>query len=84
MIKQEPNITMSFAEIMRTRREFSEFIYAWYREETDRLPVTFHNVAVAQGRCQVLKELYDALSKAPEIVADPAWRQRATQTVKGA
>jgi hypothetical protein len=42
----------------------------WYRQELEQLPSVGQNVALAQGRCQVLKELHDLMKKSPEIAAE--------------
>ena len=47
------------------------WLEAWYTQELERLPVALNNVAVAQGRCQVLGEIVSLLRKSPEYAASP-------------
>lgn len=37
--------------------------------ELERLPSAGQNVALAQGRCQVLGELYKLVSESPDLAA---------------
>lgn len=46
-----------------------EYIEQWFKFELHRLPSVSNNVAVAQGRCQVLGELVRLISEAPTLVA---------------
>lgn len=52
----------------------------WRQEELNKLPYAKENTALAQGRCQVLKELVEFIHNAPKLVADPSWQQRQTHT----
>jgi len=50
----------------------TEWLELWAEVELDRLPnVPSASVAVAQGRCQVLKEVLKAFQDAPTMVANP-------------
>ena len=70
MKRPEPKVVKALALTTRQFPEFFEWIQDWYRHELEQLPSVGQNVALAQGRCQVLKELHDLMKKSPEIAAE--------------
>jgi hypothetical protein len=57
------------AGVARQFPEFAQWIASWYRAELEQLPSVGQNVALAQGRCQVLKELSELIAKSPDMAA---------------
>ena len=45
------------------------FLEQWHKHELEQLPNVTQNVALAQGRCQVLKELVELIKKSPDYTA---------------
>jgi len=70
MKRPDPKVVKALALTTRQFPEFFEWIRDWYRQELEQLPSVGQNVALAQGRCQVLKELHDLMKKSPEIAAE--------------
>ena len=64
-----PQQNDALAVLKNTNPVIVEWLTDWYNEELRRLPQALNNTAVAQGRCQVLGELLDALNKSPEYAA---------------
>ena len=71
MIRPSPDVLKTLAIVSRQHPDLVEWLGEWYRHELERLPSTVNNVALAQGRCQVLKEVSSLLADAPEIAAKP-------------
>ena len=69
MIKPSPQVLKTLAYVTRTHPEFLEWLEDWQMRELKRLPSAVENVAVAQGRCQVLGELTQLFQQSPEIAA---------------
>lgn len=69
MLKPDLKIIQSFAVIAKQYDLVLEFLDNWYRFELERLPYVTNNLAVSQGRCQVLSELVKLIREAPETVA---------------
>jgi hypothetical protein len=69
MKRPDPDVVMSLALATRQFPEIPRWIENWYRHELEQLPSVAQNVALAQGRCQVLKELHDYLRKSPDLAA---------------
>ena len=65
MKRPEPRVVKALAMAVRQHSEVLEWIEGWYRQELEQLPSVGQNVALAQGRCQVLKELHDLMKKSP-------------------
>ena len=71
MINPEPQEMRQIAAVCSQAPALNEWLVRWAKVELDRLPNALAaNVAVAQGRCQVLKELVGLLRDAPQIVAN--------------
>lgn len=70
MKRPDPKVVKALALTTRQFPELFEWVRDWYRQELEQLPSVGQNVALAQGRCQVLKELHDLMKKSPEIAAE--------------
>jgi hypothetical protein len=55
----------AIAQVAIHNPRFAEWLREWQKMELSRLPQVTTNVAVAQGRCQVLAEICAVLDKAP-------------------
>jgi hypothetical protein len=54
MKRPDPEVVKAVAQIVHQYPEFAQFIQEWGSDELSRLPNATQNVALAQGRCQVL------------------------------
>jgi len=70
MKRPDPDVVKALALTKRQFPEVFQWIEGWYRHELEQLPSVGQNVALAQGRCQVLKELHDLMKKSPDIAAE--------------
>ena len=70
MKRPDPKVVKALALTTRQFPEVYKWIEGWYRQELEQLPSVGQNVALAQGRCQVLKELHDLMRKSPDLVAE--------------
>ena len=69
MKRPSPEEVKALAMATRQFPDFAKWVEDWYRYELETLPNVGQNVALAQGRCQVLKELHELIIKSPDIVA---------------
>jgi len=46
-----------------------EWLEGWLNHELKQLPNVTQNVSLAQGRCQVLKEIYTVIKESPDNAA---------------
>ena len=69
MIQADERTLKAFSHISQNVPVAVEWLESWHTLELERLPQVVNNVAVAQGRCQVLWELISLIKKAPESVA---------------
>ncbi len=69
MKRPGPNVVKAMALTRRQFPELHEWLRDWYRAELEQLPSVGQNVTLAQGRCQVLKELHDTFEKSPDWAA---------------
>lgn len=70
MKRPDPRVVRALASTVRQLPEVHQWIESWYRHELEQLPSVGQNVALAQGRCQVLKELYEFMKKSPDMAAE--------------
>jgi hypothetical protein len=70
MKRPDPKVVKALALTTRQFPEVYKWIEGWYRQELEQLPSVGQNVALAQGRCQVLKELHDLMRKSPDLAAE--------------
>jgi hypothetical protein len=71
MIRPSPQVVRAFAGVAKQYPDVLEFVRDWKLHELEALPMATQNSAVAQGRCQVLGELYKLLASAPDLAAKP-------------
>jgi hypothetical protein len=70
MKRPSPDTIKVLAALSRQYPALLEWLDSWYRHELENLPnLGSENVARSQGRCQVLKEVYDLIEKSPEYAA---------------
>ena len=69
MIKPTDDVLKAFAHVAQNVPRVGVFLAEWETIELDRLPHAVGNVAVAQGRCQVLREVNNLLNTASGSVA---------------
>ena len=69
MIQADERTLKAFSQISQNVTVAVEWLESWHTLELERLPQVTNNVAVAQGRCQVLGELISLIKKAPKSVA---------------
>ena len=67
-----PQAKEDFVRFSKAAYAAHEYLREWYEFALTRLPIAAGNVAIAQGRCQVLGELMKLLSDAPEKTAQGA------------
>lgn len=62
----------ALASSVRQHPVIAEWLGEWRIAELERLPnAGQQNVALAQGRCQVLGELYKLVTESPDLAAQP-------------
>lgn len=71
MKRPDPSTITALAQTAMQHPQVRDWISDWCRQEMEQLPAVVNNVALAQGRCQVLKELRDLVEKAPALAAQP-------------
>lgn len=69
MIQPDKDTIKAFAHVAQNVPRVAKFFNEQYRSELERLPATVNNLAVAQGRCQVLGEVCKLLTDAPNAAA---------------
>lgn len=69
MKRPSPDVVIAVAMTARQFPDFPLWVAEWYRHELEQLPSVGQNVALAQGRCQVLKELHELFVKSPDMAA---------------
>ncbi len=75
-MKQPDNSVMrGLAHIVQNVPAVRDWLIECADIELNRLPQSVNNLAVAQGRCQVLEELRKLLEEAPDHVAQPSQGQ---------
>jgi len=67
MKRPSPEVVKALAQIVHQYPEVAQFIQEWGSDELSRLPNATQNVALAQGRCQVLLELIKLIIESPEL-----------------
>ena len=70
MKRPDPRVVKALALTVRQFPEVHQWIDGWCTHEMEQLPSVGQNVALAQGRCQVLKELRDLMKKSPDLAAE--------------
>ena len=72
MKRPDPKVVKAIALATRQFPELLQWVEGWYRQELEQLASVGQNVALAQGRCQVLRELHDLMMKSPDYAANPS------------
>jgi hypothetical protein len=71
VIRPTPELLQQWASISRSHPAIIEWITEWRQRELDQLPhVGSDAVHLAQGRCQVLTEIYKLVQNAPDMAAE--------------
>lgn len=72
MKQAAPEVIHALANSVRQYPVLLEWMGEWRMSELERLPsVGAQNVTLAQGRCQVLTELFRLMSESPDLAAKP-------------
>jgi len=69
LIKPSPEVVKALGATVRQYPVLLTWIQDWREHELKSLPSVANNVAIAQGRCQVLGELSKLATEAPELAA---------------
>lgn len=64
----EPKVIKAIGTVVRQYPEILEWLGEWRTNELEALPYTSNSAALAQGRCQVLGELYKFAKESPDII----------------
>lgn len=70
MKRPDPKVVKALAVTTRQFPEILRWIEEWCEQELEQLPSVLQNTALAQGRCQVLKELREQMKKSPDMAAE--------------
>lgn len=69
MIRPDDDVILTLA---RNNHVLTRWLAEWRQQELDRLPNAGpQNVAVMQGRCQVLTEILKLVQDSPNLAAQP-------------
>jgi len=69
LIRPEPEVINALAVLARQHPQALDWLEGWLDHELKQLPNVTQNVSLAQGRCQVLKEIYTLIKESPETAA---------------
>ena len=69
MIRPEPDVIKALAILARQHPQALEWLEGWLNHELKQLHNVTQNVSLAQGRCQVLKEIYTLVKESPDNTA---------------
>tara|TARA_R100000458_G_C8110210_1_gene133279 strand:+ start:192 stop:407 length:216 start_codon:yes stop_codon:yes gene_type:complete len=69
MIRPDLKVVKSLATVERQHTNILEWLEEWRKHELEQLPNVTQNVALAQGRCQILGELIKLIKESPEYAA---------------
>ena len=69
MIRPDLNVVKSLATVERQHTDILKWLETWRKHELEQLPNVTQNVALAQGRCQILAELIKLIKESPEYAA---------------
>lgn len=71
MKRPDSEVVKALATVVRQYPTLLAWVGDWRKHELESLPHNINNVAVAQGRCQVLGELHKLMLDAPDLAAQP-------------
>ena len=70
MKQATPEVIHALASSVRQHPVILEWLGEWRMSELERLPsVGAQSVTLAQGRCQILSELYKLVNESPDLAA---------------
>jgi len=69
MKRPSHEVVKALAQIERQYPDVSEWLQGWCAHELTQLPNVTQNMALAQGRCQVLMELSKLITESPDMAA---------------
>ncbi len=69
MIRPDLKVVNSLATVERQHTDIVKWLEAWRKHELEQLPNVTQNVALAQGRCQILGELVKLIKESPNYTA---------------
>ena len=69
MLRPPVDIYQQLARVATHYPQVVEWLGEWGQQELESLPQQTENVARAQGRCAVLRELYKLLKESPDKAA---------------
>jgi len=69
MIRPDLKVVKALATVERQHTDILIWLEAWRKHELDQLPNVTQNVALAQGRCQILNEIVKLIKESPEYAA---------------
>lgn len=69
MIRPDAKTLQGLAIVAKQYPEVLDFFDAWRLRELETLPSVTNNVALQQGRCQVLGEIVKLVKEAPSTAA---------------
>lgn len=69
MIRPSPEVIKALAVSARQYPAIVEWLEEWRMHELKQLPNVTQNTALAQGRCQVLSEIFKFVSESHELAA---------------
>lgn len=71
MIRPDADTLKAIAAAAKTNPAFVQWLADWRTHELEKLPhVASGSVGIAQGRCQVLTELYKLMQDSPNMAAE--------------
>jgi len=71
MKKPEPQVLKALAATVVNNPALLEWLRTVREDELRRLPYAVDHTAIYQGRCQMVNEVLDFLSQAPDLAAKP-------------
>jgi len=71
MKRPDAEVVKALATVVRQHPGLLTWVGDWRKHEQESLPYVVNNMAVAQGRCQVLTELHKLMLDAPDLAAQP-------------
>jgi len=69
LIRPDPEVIKALAVLARQHPPALAWLKGWLDHELKQLPNVTQNVSLAQGRCQVLKEIYTLVKESPDNAA---------------
>lgn len=81
MKKPDQDVLIEAQQVAKSYARLREFFVLWYQNELEALPRAHTDVALKQGRCQVLAELTKLINPDPQsMLAKPVRTPVSTHT----